>query len=200
MRNLTVFVLILIAVVAATACKSDKPSTSAAGGGSSVTSSEEPAPAVSNERPGDEDCRSTQDFKSVERCVELCKAAHENACYVAGTSYADGDKVERDETKAFRNFELGCRMNSGTSCKRLAAIYAIGLPGVTGFKASAERAASTYKYARERLVKECSRKQALPCSELAGMFEEGLGGPVDKALAATHRKQACELGVKADCT
>ncbi len=199
MRNLTI---LWIVVVAAAACKSDQPSTApAAGSGSSATSRDEPTPPASDELPGDGDCRSTQSFKSVERCVELCKAAYENACYVAGTSYADGDKVERDETKAFRYFELGCRMSSGIACKRAAAVYATGLLGKTsGFKQNAALAASMYQTARERLAKECGRNQALSCSELAGMFDAGLGGAVDKAAATAHRKQACELGETSDCT
>ncbi len=202
MRNTTILCFIVCA-----ACKSDKPiaGTGAApsGGGSSVAVPVAAVPPGNPDAsPEEADCASTQSFRSIDRCVELCKGGFGNACYVAGTSYADGDRTERDASKAFHSFELGCRFDSGTACKRAAAIVATGLAGsgATGFKANAERAAAVYEKARARLLKECDRKRALSCSELAGMFDEGLGGPADKAAAATYRKQACELGDTAACT
>jgi TPR repeat protein len=185
------------------ACNSDKPGTGTgaapSGAGSSSTPPVAAAPNDPDASPEEADCRSSQTSKSVDRCVELCKSGFGNACYVAGTSYADGDRTERDATKAFRNFELGCRLDSGTACKRAAAISATGVPGDGGFKANAERAAGMYEKARARLSKECERKRALSCSELAGMFDEGLGGAADKVAATAHRKRACELGSTADC-
>ncbi|HEY5945113.1 MAG TPA: hypothetical protein VIV40_06465 [Kofleriaceae bacterium] len=144
------------------------------------------------------DCPSIADFKSVERCAELCNGAHENACYVAGLAYIDGDKVERSAAKAHRYFALGCQLNSGAACKWLGKLETTGDGNL--IKPNAERAAKTFEQARARLAKECSRKSALSCSELAGMFDEGLGGAPDKATAATYRKQACDLGMSKDCT
>lgn len=208
--------MIIAVLLSSAACKADhdrspagaptsapplSPAPGAAPSGATPESPRATTPSLSELSPptAEElaDCPSIGAFKTVERCVELCKGAHENACYVAGLAYRDGDKVEQSAHQAFRYFTLGCQMNSGAACKEMGKIAMTG--DGKYLKPSAENAATTFARARTLLEKDCSRKSAVSCSELAGMFADGLGGAPDPAAAGTYRKQACELGLATDC-
>ena len=106
--------VIVVAFVLAAGCKKKE---APPGAGSAATAPAPTAPIEGSAAPAaaasDADCKSTDDFKSIDACVALCDAGNSNGCYLAGQAWLVGDKVpDADEAKAQQYFTKACDMNN----------------------------------------------------------------------------------------
>lgn len=121
-------------------------------------------------------------------CERECDAGSSDRCRRLGATYALGQGVEKDETRATELYEHACAMQDPSACVFAGQMheFARGVP-----KSDAE-AAHFYELA-------CGRGWPPGCYNLAIMYERGTGVPEDHALAAELYQRACAGGAKSAC-
>lgn len=185
---------LLVTLALAAGCKKKEPAPAATGSGSAAVAApvegSAAAPAAPPAAASDADCKSTDDFKSVEACVALCDAGNANGCYLAGQAWLVGDKVpDADEAKAQQYFTKACDMGSAFGCKWLAPMYENGLGGLT---ADPKKAGELIDKAIALYAPLCAKSDAQACWDLYSIAKD----PQQKKDAA---KKACDLGKKPAC-
>jgi TPR repeat protein len=121
-------------------------------------------------------------------CERECDAGSADRCRRLAATYALGDGVDKDETRATALYEHACDMKDPSACVFAGQMheFAHGVP-----KDDA-RAARFYERA-------CDGQYAPGCFNLAIMYERGTGVPQDRAKAADLYQVACTAGAKQAC-
>ena len=121
-------------------------------------------------------------------CEKECAAGSADRCRRLAATYAFGQGVEKDESRATALYERACAMNDPAACVFAGQMheYAHGVP-----KDDA-KAASFYKRA-------CDLSWAPGCYNLAIVYESGRGVAKDRAKAADLYNMACSAGAKRAC-
>lgn len=124
----------------------------------------------------------------VTACEKECDAGSANRCRRLAATYAFGEGVEKDETRATALYEHACDMDDPSACVFAGQMYEYA-HGVDKDDAKAARL-----YGRG-----CDLQWAPGCYNLGIMFERGTGVPQDRAKAADLYDVACKAGAKQSC-
>ncbi len=181
--------VIWIAALLLGACKKDDKPIAARGDSSrSAQENERHRAGLANAQAmikGAEQCEPKSGIGDVEACERACKLNHSNSCANWAAFLESSDRQQ-----ARKLYRLSCKGGSGIGCEAEAA-YAkeIGAPN----------SKEIYLGARRYHRVHCSQGYGRSCSQLARLFEQGLGGSADKITGQSYRAQACRLGVASDC-
>lgn len=116
-------------------------------------------------------------------CKSACDLNHSNSCARMGEHYRLNGRLD----EARRWFEHACKGGSGVGCQ-----------GAAELASDADKPA-WYKKARQYHRVHCEQDYLPSCLALAKLHEYGLGGPVDKGVAAHYLERACGLGAEQAC-
>ena len=146
----------------------------------------------------------------IERLV-ACDGGSAEACLSGAQELADG----AEPVRAVALFEKACAAGSAEACRlgrALAESPAVRAPPLeracnTGTTEACHDLAALYlgagaaeaPKAERALVLSCNGKVAADCTALAGMVDQGQGGPRDPAQARTLYERACILGDARGC-
>ena len=121
-------------------------------------------------------------------CEKECDAGSADRCRRLGATYALGEGVDQDETRAAGLYERACAMKDPSACVFAGQMseFAHGVP-----KDDA-KAARFYERA-------CDLSWAAGCFNEAIMFEAGRGVPQDRVKAGDLYQIACTAGSKQAC-
>ena len=119
-------------------------------------------------------------------CERACDLNHSNSCANWGRFLAP-----RNPEQALDLYRRACRGGSGIGCESVALLAA---------KAGNIDSAALYLNARRYHQVHCSQGYARSCSQLAKLYQAGLGGRVDESTGQSYREHACRLGVLCDCS
>ncbi len=124
----------------------------------------------------------------VTACEKECDAGSADRCRRLAATYAFGEGVEKDETRATALYEHACDMDDPSACVFAGQMYEYA-HGVDKDDAKAARL-----YGRG-----CDLQWAPGCYNLGIMFARGTGVPQDRAKAADLYDVACKAGAKQSC-
>jgi uncharacterized protein len=121
-------------------------------------------------------------------CERECDAGSADRCRRLAASYAMGEGVDRDETRAARLYEHACDMKDPSAC-----VFAGQMNEFErGVPKDDAKAADFYR-------RGCDLGWAPACYNLAIMFERGTGVPADRGKAADLYQVACTAGAQQAC-
>jgi len=124
----------------------------------------------------------------VPACERECNAGSADRCRRLAASYAFGQGVGQDETRATALFEKACAMDDPSAC-----VFAGQMNEYArGVTKDDLKAASFYNHA-------CELKWIPGCYNLAIMYERGTGVPADAKKAADLYQVACTGGAPQAC-
>jgi hypothetical protein len=121
-------------------------------------------------------------------CENECDAGSADRCRRLAATYAFGQGVEKDESRATALYELACAMQDPSSCV-FAGQMSEFARGVTKDDAKAAR---FYERA-------CDLRWTTGCYNLAIMYERGTGVLRDRARAGELYQASCTAGVPQAC-
>ncbi|HEX8794430.1 MAG TPA: tetratricopeptide repeat protein [Polyangiaceae bacterium] len=121
-------------------------------------------------------------------CERECDAGSADRCRRLAATYALGQGVDKDETRAAALYEHACDMKDASACVFAGQMYEFA----HGVAKDDARAARFYERA-------CDQQWAPGCYNLAIMYERGTGVPQDRARAADLYQVACTAGAKQAC-
>lgn len=121
-------------------------------------------------------------------CERECDAGSADRCRRLGATYAFGEGVDKDETRAAALYERACALKDAPACVFAGAMYEYA----HGVAKDDARAARLYERA-------CDLEWAAGCYNLAIMYENGRGVPKDRAKAGDLYQVACTAGAKQAC-
>lgn len=124
----------------------------------------------------------------VAACEKECDAGSADRCRRLAATYAFGEGVGKDETRATALYEHACDMSDPSACVFAGQMYEYA----RGVDKDAARAARLYG-------RGCDLQWVAGCYNLAIMFERGTGVPLDRAKAADLFEVACKAGAKQSC-
>jgi len=124
----------------------------------------------------------------VAACEKECDAGSADRCRRLAATYAFGEGVSKDETRATALYEHACDMSDPSACVFAGQMYEYA----RGVDKDDARAARLYG-------RGCDLKYVAGCYNLGIMFERGTGVPQDRAKAADLYQVACEAGAKQSC-
>lgn len=130
-------------------------------------------------------CEPKSGSGDVAACQRACELNHSNSCANWGEFLECSDRVQ-----ARKLFERSCTGGSGIGCEALARL---------SLADGDEQSEAQFLNARRYHRVHCSQDYGRSCSQLAALFEQGLGGEVDAPTGHSYRKRACLLGISADC-
>jgi len=116
------------------------------------------------------------------------------SCADLGWMYRNGEGVERDPERAFSFTEKSCVAGWAVSCGELAEMLVSGF----GVSADPQRARTLMSLACQE-GQRSRRSERRFCTQLGGMCEQGVGGPVALDLAEVAYSAACRRGDVAAC-
>ena len=119
---------------------------------------------------------------------QKCSSKDAKACYDAGTAYAEGIGVEKDERKSLARYKRGCEFGSLDACRSYIGHYEQAK--------QPQRAADAYMFA-------CDLNDAASCNALGSLLYKGdqdAGIKPDQVSAAAYFFKSCELGHGPGCT
>jgi TPR repeat protein len=121
-------------------------------------------------------------------CAKECDAGSADRCRRLATTYAFGQGVDKDETRATSLYERACDLKDAPACVFAGQMheFAHGVPK--------DDAAAARFYERA-----CDMQWAAGCYNLAVMLENGRGVPQDRARAGELYQLACTAGAKQAC-
>jgi TPR repeat protein len=124
----------------------------------------------------------------VPACERECDAGSADRCRRLAATYAFGEGVEKDETRATALFEHACDMNDPSACMFAGQMheFAHGVPK------DDREAARFYERA-------CDLRWAAGCYNLAVMYERGAGVRADRRKAGDLYQMACTAGASQAC-
>jgi TPR repeat protein len=151
---------------------------------SGASSTEQPAPSASVVSIG----VTLGTCSDLSQCESECDAGSADRCRRLAATYALGEGVDKDETRATALYEHACDLKDPPACVFAGQMheYAHGVP-----KDDA-KAARLYETA-------CTAGWAAGCYNLAIMFENGRGVARDPGKAAALYQGACAAGAKTAC-
>ena len=122
------------------------------------------------------------------QCEAECDAGSADRCRRLAATYALGDGVAKDETRATSLYELACDKGDPPACVFAGQMheYAHGVPK--------DDARATKLYSRA-----CDAGWMPGCYNLAIMLETGHGVPQDRARALELYDSACRAGARPGC-
>lgn len=109
-------------------------------------------------------------------------------CSIAGELALEGKGTTKDGKRAIELFTTACQ-RAADHCFDLARAHETGQGGLE----------KDPKTAREIYTRGCDAKNLASCNNLAGLLDDGLGGPKDKAAAQKLFKEACDGGFEHSC-
>jgi hypothetical protein len=131
--------------------------------------------------------------RDLERALDLaergCSLGQTDACNILGLLYLLPPGPAPDLAKARSVLRPGCDDENPRSCANLG----------RALLAEDDSIDADPDSARNVLALACKKGIADSCERLAGLWQDGLGGPADGDKAASLRKRACELGSAAAC-
>lgn len=121
-------------------------------------------------------------------CEKECDAGSADRCRRLAVTFALGQGVPKDESRAASLYARSCEMGDPSACVFAGQMneYAHGVPKDFG------AAARWYERA-------CDLRWPAGCYNFAIMVEQGRGVPQDRAKAADLYRIACEAGAKQAC-
>lgn len=124
----------------------------------------------------------------VATCERECDAGSADRCRRLAASYAMGQGVSKDETKATGLYEHACAMKDPPACLFAGQMHEFehGVP-------------RDYAKAAEFYGRACDLGWAPGCYNLAIMYERGTGVPADRTKAADLYQVACTAGAQQSC-
>jgi hypothetical protein len=178
-----------IAALALSACKKDeKP---AKGSGESTHASQEVEghrTGLTNAKAMVENatrCEPKSGTGEVEACQRACELNHSNSC-ANWAAFLESS----DQKRAVQLYRRSCVGGSGIGCEAEAKLAK---------QAGEPNSDELYLNARRYHRVHCSQGYGRSCSQLATLFEQGLGGHADEITGQSYRARACLLGVAGDC-
>lgn len=114
---------------------------------------------------------------SIAPCKRACELNHSNSCANWGLRLMGSDPKEAGDL-----LQLACRGGSGIGCE-----------GAARITDDLVAAAQLYLDARRYHRVHCSQGYGRSCSQLATLFREGLGGEIDRDVAALFEQHAQAL-------
>jgi TPR repeat protein len=151
-------------------------------GGSS--GEEQPAPSASVITIG----VSVGTCPDIPACERECDAGSADRCRRLAATYAFGQGVEKDETRATTLFEHACDMEDPSACVFAGQMHEYA----HGVAKDDAKAARFYERA-------CDLQWAPGCYNLGIMYERGTGVPLDRAKAGDLYQLACTAGAQSSC-
>ncbi len=126
--------------------------------------------------------------EDIPACERECDAGSSDRCRRLAASYAFGQGVSKDETRAESLYEHACGMADPSACMFAGQMteYAHGV--------EKDDAKAARFYARA-----CELQWAPGCYNLAIMYERGTGVPQDRAKAGDLYQASCTAGAKLAC-
>jgi TPR repeat protein len=124
----------------------------------------------------------------IKACEVECDAGSADRCRRLAVSYALGQGVTQDETRAAALYEHACEMKDPSACLFAGQMHEFAR-GVAKDDTAAERF-----YERS-----CDLQWAAGCYNEALMFELGRGVPQDRAKAGDLYQVACTAGARQAC-
>ena len=121
-------------------------------------------------------------------CARECDAGSADRCRRLGASYALGQGVEQDETRATSLYVQACAMKDPSACVFAGQMYEFA----RGVAKDDGKAAHSYERA-------CDLGWAPGCYNLAVMYERGTGVPIDRQKAGDLYQVACTAGARGAC-
>ena len=121
-------------------------------------------------------------------CERECDAGSADRCRRLAATYALGQGVEKDETRATGLYEHACEMQDPSACVFAGQMHEFA----RGVPKNDAKAARFYDLA-------CGLGWAPGCYDQAVMYERGTGVPQDRAHAADLYQKACTGGAKSSC-
>lgn len=178
-----------IAALALSACKKDEKPTG--GSEESVHGSQD----VEGHRKGltnakamvenAERCEPESGTGDVEACQRACELNHSNSC-ANWAAFLESSDLKR----AVQLYRRSCIGGSGIGCEAEAK---------RARQAGEPNSEELYLNARRYHRVHCSQGYGRSCSQLATLFEQGLGGHADEITGKSYRERACLLGIARDC-
>jgi TPR repeat protein len=124
----------------------------------------------------------------VTACEKECDAGSADRCRRLAATYAFGEGVVKDETRATALYEHACDMDDPSACVFAGQMYEYS----RGVEKDDVKAARLYG-------RGCDLRWVAGCYNLGIMFERGTGVPQDRAKAADLYEVACKAGAKQSC-
>lgn len=152
--------------------------------GKASSSGEQPAPSSSVITLG----MTIGTCPDVAACERECSGGSADRCRRLAATYAFGEGVTQDETRAVGLYQHACDMGDASAClfAGQAHEYAHGVPK------NDEKAEALY-------ARSCELGWPAGCFNEAIMFENGRGVPADRTKAADLYQMACTAGSKTAC-
>ena len=128
-----------------------------------------------------------------------CSSPNLLGCVNVGRAYRDGIGIVRDAVKAVAMFTRVCEGDierdeeGATQMARACALLG-------GMHLGGTAPAADLVRGRVLSVRACDRGDGFGCFNAATAWVNGLGGPVDRALAATYFDHGCKAGDEDSCT
>jgi TPR repeat protein len=126
--------------------------------------------------------------EDVEACERECDAGSADRCRRLGATYALGQGVSQDETRAAMLYERSCAMKDPVGCVFAGQMHEYA----HGVSEDDAKAARLYERA-------CDLRWAPGCYNLAIMYERGRGVSQDRARAGDLYQLACTAGASQAC-
>jgi len=146
--------------------------------------SEQPAPSASVITLGVE----LGTCPDVTACEKECDAGSADRCRRLAATYAFGQGVPQDETRATALYAHACDMKDPSACMFAGQMNEFA----HGVEKDDAKAARFYERA-------CELQWAAGCYNLAIMYERGTGVPRDRAKAGELYQVACTAGARPGC-
>lgn len=121
-------------------------------------------------------------------CDAACTHGSASDCLAAATTYATGEGIPKDETRAATLLENACTLQSGVGCTLAGRSYEFG----HGVAIDLRKAFSFYD-------KACALEYAGGCYNLAVLLERGSGTPRDSLRALDLYRKVCAAGSQSAC-
>lgn len=130
-------------------------------------------------------CEPKTGVGNVQACETACELNHSNSC-ANWAAFLQSSDLQR----ARLLYQRSCKGGSGIGCEAEARLTR---------EAGEPHSDQIYLNARRYHRVHCSQGYGRSCSQLASLFENGLGGDADKITGQSYRARACLLGVASDC-
>jgi hypothetical protein len=121
-------------------------------------------------------------------CERECDAGSADRCRRLAATYAFGEGVPKDETRATGLYEHACDMKDPSACVFAGQMHEFA----RGVDKDDAKAARLYERA-------CDMQWATGCYNLGIMYERGTGVPQDRVKAGDLYQMACTAGAKTAC-
>jgi TPR repeat protein len=164
---------LLLLVALGSACHRGRPS-----------GEEQPAPSASVITLG----VSVGTCPDVPACERECDAGSADRCRRLAATYAFGQGVDKDETRATRLYEHACDMKDPSACVFAGQMHEFA----RGVEKDDAKAARFYERA-------CDLQWAPGCYNLGIMYERGTGVALDRVKAGELYQRACTAGAQISC-